>query len=149
MLSPLQLKGHRFSALEVKALPHGLTDGRVQVSTRVGWSPHAGHPGEWQLTLHVTFGPADPKSPAPYQGSAEIAGLFSVDPAWPADHAETLVQVNGASILYGATREMILAITARSTHGEFLLPTVSFVEAESSTKRPTKGSKRTRARTDR
>jgi len=128
MLSPLQLKGHRFTTLEVKSLPQGLSNGRVEVSTRAAWSRHAEHPGEWHVTLHVAFGPADAQSPAPYQGSAEIVGIFTVDPAWPADKTEELVHINGSSILYGAAREMILAVTARSTHGEFLLPTLNFIE---------------------
>ena len=136
MLSPLQLKGHRFAAIEVHAHPTGLAQGSVEVSTQLGWTPIEENPGEWRITLRVSFGPADPKHPAPYHGSAEIVGLFTVDPSWPAATAEELARVNGASLLYGTVRETLLFLTARSTHGEFLLPTLSFIETKAPTTPP-------------
>ena len=80
--------------------------------------------------MRVTFGPADAKNPAPYHGSAEIVGIFTVDPAWSANKSEELARVNGASLLYGAVRETVLTLTSRATHGEFLLPTLSFIESK-------------------
>ena len=143
MLSPLQLKGHRFTAIEVHAHPKGLAQGSVEVATQLGWVPIEENPGEWRITLRVTFGPADAKNPAPYHGAAEIVGIFTVDPAWPANKSEELARINGASLLYGAVRETLLALTARSTHGEFLLPTLSFLES----KAPATPAKPTRSKT--
>ena len=40
--------------------------------------------------------------------------------------ADELVNVTGASMLYGACREMLANLTARSTHGMSTLPSVSF-----------------------
>ena len=143
MLSPLQLKGHRFTSIEVHSHSKGLSQGSVEVSTQLGWVPVEETPGEWRITLRVSFGPADPKNPAPYHGSAEIVGIFTVDPAWPADKTEELARINGASLLYGAIRETFLSLTARSTHGEFLLPTLSFIES----KAPATPAKPTRPKT--
>jgi hypothetical protein len=41
-----------------------------------------------------------------------------------------MVHVNGASILYGSLREMIAGLSGRTTHGVYLLPSVSFVDLE-------------------
>jgi hypothetical protein len=45
---------------------------------------------------------------------------------------EELIRVTGASMLYGACREMLANLTARSTHGMSTLPSVSFAVPKSS-----------------
>ena len=146
MLSPLQLKGHRFTSLELHSHPKGLSQGAVEVSTQLGWARLAESPNDWRVTLRVSFGPADPKTPAPYHGTTEIVGLFTVDPAWPAAKTEELVRVNGASLLYGAIRETLLTLTTRATHGEFLMPTLSFIETKAPATPPVKSARRKTAR---
>lgn len=127
MLSSLQLKGHRLASIEVHADPKGLAQGSVALATQVGWARIHETPGDWRVTLQVRFSSADSKNPAPYHGAVEIVGIFTVDPTWPAARTEELVRVNGASLLYGAVRETLLLLTSRATHGEFLLPTLSFI----------------------
>jgi preprotein translocase subunit SecB len=39
--------------------------------------------------------------------------------------------VNGASLLYGAVREMVSTITSRSAHGPLLLPSLNFQDLAS------------------
>ncbi len=128
MLSPLQLKGHRFSTVEVHSHPAAVATGKVEVSTRFSCLPVEETPGEWHVTLRVDFGSAKEGNPPPYHGTVEVVGIFAVDSNWPEDKAAELARVNGTSILYGTIRETILSLTARSIHGEFLLPTLSFLK---------------------
>jgi preprotein translocase subunit SecB len=136
MLSPLQLKGHRFTSIEVQSHPTAVVDGKVEVTPRFSAVPVPESPGEWHVTLRVDFGPANEKTPSPYEGCVEIVGIFSVDPSWPEEKSEDLVRVNGTSMLYGSIRETILFFTSRSLHGEFLLPTLSFLQSHTNQPKP-------------
>ena len=129
MLSPLQLKGHRFTQLHLEGIPKGIPGGAVEVSTNLGWGRHGSHPREWRVDLKVTFAPAA-KQNGPYRGVAEVVGFFEVLDGWPDEKCEELIAINGASLLYGAIREMILVMSSRSSHGEFLLPTLRFAFPE-------------------
>lgn len=44
--------------------------------------------------------------------------------------------VNGFRILYSASREMLLTITARSAHGPVSLPTLSFLALSKEARKP-------------
>ena len=56
-----------------------------------------------------------------------IAGYFVVHEKYPTLKIKDLIEVTGASILYGACREMLANLTARGSHGVVSLPSVSFV----------------------
>jgi preprotein translocase subunit SecB len=125
MLSPLQLKTHRFTQLHLEAIPKGMPGDGVQVDTNLTWGRLDAHPDEWRVDLKITFGPT-PQGSGPYRGIAEVVGFFQVDERWPADKCDDLIAVNGASMLYGAVREMVLVMSSRSSHGELQLPTLRF-----------------------
>lgn len=129
MNSPLQLKEHRFTQFSVEAIATGLPGAGTQVTTQhsVGRSDTDKH--SWRVILKATYGPSEQQKDCPYQGHTEMIGWFTVSDQWPEESAEELVSVNGASILYGAIREMLLTVTARSSHGPFMLPTMSFASA--------------------
>lgn len=126
MLSPLQLKEHRFTKVSVETIPLGLPGKPCQVTTRLAWGKLGEEGRMWRVQLGVEFGNPDGREDCPYKGEAEVVGLFGVADAWPEAQVENLVRVNGASLLYSAVREMVLSITARASHGAFTLPTLSF-----------------------
>jgi preprotein translocase subunit SecB len=64
---------------------------------------------------------------APYRVNVAVSGLFK----WllkdtSAEKKKDLIVVNGATILFGAIREMTLNVTSRSASGQMLLPAVNF-----------------------
>jgi preprotein translocase subunit SecB len=78
----------------------------------------------------------DGEHPFPYDFETVIEGFFTVH--GKVESPEDLVKINGASILYGATRDALMTATSRFTNGPLLLPTVTFIDLKSS---PTKTKK--------
>jgi len=79
-----------------------------------------------KLTLRV--GPKE-DAQAPYNIQVSVRGvvrmhLTQVD--GQAEERRVRALVNGASLLYGAVREMVSSITSRSAHGPLLLPSLNF-----------------------
>ena len=66
-----------------------------------------------------------------------MAGPFIVADQYPAEKVSDLIKITGASILYGACREMLANLTARGPHGMVSLPSVSFM-SPSGKNEPTK-----------
>jgi len=127
MNSPLQLERYHLVAVQLE--PTGLDrpaerqDVHVQVT--------AGHLQDnaraWRVDLTVDFG--GPEEPcAPFRGSVRMEGFFVVHPKFPDEKVESMARVNGASILYGAIRETVSNLTARSRTGMYVLPSVSFLD---------------------
>lgn len=63
----------------------------------------------------------------PYELDMLAVGIFSVAENFPNERAEKLVYENGAALVFSAIREMVSTLTGRSTYGQFILPTVSFL----------------------
>lgn len=138
-MSPLQLKGYRFTQLQLEGVPRGLPEGDMDVQATRVIGRHVTEAQEWKVDLKVTFQPTE-KKPGPYRGVVEAVGYFGVAEGITDGEAEALVAVNGASLLYGAIREMVLIMSSRSSHGEFMLPTVRFQATQSSPAQPAKKS---------
>ncbi len=77
--------------------------------------------------------------PPPYTGHIVIRGVYEVSEHYQ-DDPERLIRVTGASMPYGAVREMVAGFTARSANGMATLPSVSFYEPplEPPTRKPLK-----------
>jgi preprotein translocase subunit SecB len=56
----------------------------------------------------------------PYSFECVVSGLFEVVGNVPKEERETFVAVNGTTLLFGAVREQIANLTARSFHGMLL-----------------------------
>ncbi len=93
---------------------------------------HADHPRKFLLILRVELGSNTPEQDSPYTATLAIEGEFEVAEGYTAASPEDLVNVTGASMLYGACREMLANLTARSIHGMSTLPSVSFLSAKPS-----------------
>lgn len=66
------------------------------------------------------------EKPCPYLIEIKAVGMFSVDSEVAQDKREKFAFENGASLVYGAIREMVSNTTCRSAHGPLMLPTASF-----------------------
>jgi preprotein translocase subunit SecB len=100
------------------------------ISSAINIAPHLKEPGKYRLTLEVQVKPKSKKEKEffPYGVSIRGRAFFSFKEPCLADQAEHTLRVNGAAILYGLLRAQVAQITAQSVHGQFLLPTMDFVE---------------------
>ena len=132
--SPLRLLAHRFTEVSVKASEQDEPQGGFSLHTTRSFRQHDENPREYQLVLALKLGSSTPDQESPYTARLTIEGEFEVAEAYPADKSEELIRVTGASMLYGACREMLANLTARSTHGMSTLPSVSFGSPRSAAK---------------
>jgi preprotein translocase subunit SecB len=82
---------------------------------------------KWQMTLRVRQ-QAPPEKNTPYAFSLVLVGILEVSPNCPEDKRKQLAEVNGASMLFGAAREIIRSVTSRGPYLQILLPSVSFYQ---------------------
>ena len=126
MLSAIQIQRLVFSRVEIMTLPAEAGDtGTEHYSTNIGLSEpcYLEESHSWALSLDVTFGPSEPPVPVRYQGHLTVHGHFKIHPDFPADQRESMLLMNGASLLLGAVREMVLTVTSRCAAGELVLAT--------------------------
>src|SRR5687767_4402692 len=91
---------------------------KVACGTKKG---QADNPRDFLVDLEILIDNQEGK-PTPYNIDVGILGVFKVLPSLPADRREDLVTVNGASILYGTIREIVLGLTSRFSPGAMTLP---------------------------
>jgi preprotein translocase subunit SecB len=72
----------------------------------------------------------------PYSFECVVSGLFEVVGNIPKEERETFVAVNGTTLLFGAVREQVANLTARSVYGMLLLPTVNFLDLKKPKPKP-------------
>jgi len=83
----------------------------------------------------------DEEKIAPYILEIKAAGLFQVNESIPDDQREQFAYEQGAALVFGAIREMVTTVTARSVHGAITLPTASFVGAFAERPKPASDAK--------
>lgn len=126
--SPLRILSHTFNRVLLDTAENEDASGGMSLSTRRSIRQHAEDKQRFLLTLELSFGSQDEDHPSPYSGNLIIDGEFEIDSTYPKEKITQLIEVTGASILYGACREMLANLTARSTFGMISLPSVSFLE---------------------
>jgi preprotein translocase subunit SecB len=125
--SPLQIEKHEFLDIEVHAADSDDAHTSLPLEINRNFARHDTDPLRWRVELTVRFGGETDGKPSVYSGRLRIAGYFLVHEKYPAQKIKELIEVTGASILYGACREMLANLTARGSHGVVSLPSVSFV----------------------
>lgn len=80
----------------------------------------------WRVTLDLKA--LSKEDFAAYKIDISVVGFFKVDKKFPESEMEELVKVGGSSILYSATRDFVLTITARGPWPAVFLPTTSFMK---------------------
>jgi preprotein translocase subunit SecB len=137
--SPLQLRHYFFTKLEIAEREGGTLNPRpasepfdfdgVAINTLIDFGTgegQKGNPTDFALRIGVKIENKEGK-PAPYNLAVEMIGYFSVDPAIPVAERKSIVIINGASLLFGAIREMVTTLSSRSARGVIVLPTVNFL----------------------
>lgn len=127
-ISPLQLKRHAFTNISLRANSTGSAQAKATLDPAAQCVPDPKIPNCWQLALTIKFGSASLEKPFIYEGEIQIVGEVVILDSFPAEKREQIVRVNGIGLLYSATREMMLNLSARSVNGPVNLPVLNFVE---------------------
>lgn len=133
--SPLQLERHFFPKVQIDANPAGKVGTSNQINCQVEVAAAEGDPKRFQVTVQIKL-LSPPGEEACYTGEIHAVGLFRVLNGWPEAKMLTLVEANGAALLYGAIREMLLTITARGPWPAILLSSVTFVQPKNKEQKP-------------
>ncbi|MFM2276178.1 MAG: hypothetical protein RL211_2050 [Pseudomonadota bacterium] len=140
-LSPLQLLEYSFDGVSVMpvegyeadpAFAPGLVffPGKLAMSAETGLVllDEKEKYSDFGVKLTLRVGPKE-DAQAPYNIQVSVRGIVRmhlVQASGQAEERRVRALVNGASLLYGAVREMVSTITSRSTPGPLLLPSLSF-----------------------
>lgn len=125
-MSALTLEKHFFSRIELRPNPTAKPEGSLRTVCTVTMGQAAEDPLHFQLTLSTVFEDEPNAVSKPYySGAIEVVGFFRVSPLYKEDHLR-LVHISGASLLYGAVRELLCNLTARGPWPMVTLPTMSF-----------------------
>jgi len=79
-----------------------------------------------EMKVAIPNEPEDGKR-APYTIDIQAQAWIEVADGIPKDKRREIVEVNGASLILGAVRELVLQVTGRSGLGPMLLPTLRFL----------------------
>lgn len=139
MLSAIQLKRHSFTNVVVeiddrcKEHPKEET---YEINVGISEPELDEAKGLWKLSLLLIFTTPDEAKPARYKGRINVTGHFMVAPNFDESKRDSLIRMNGGSLLLGAAREMVASITARCSRGILQLATFDarmFVKATAET----------------
>lgn len=103
--------------------------------TNLGWTVKHGRPkdeGPWWVLVGFSTRPHDQddlSKRCPYIIDVQAVGKVEVSAVVDEAQREKLVFEYGAALVYGAIREMVSSITARSVLGLLMLPTPKFIGA--------------------
>lgn len=144
-LSPLQLVQMMFTKTRVETnelsedineslAPQFDFDGvKLLVENTVGQQKN--NTTDFMVALRVAvLNEADAVKKAPYTFDIAVQGVFKLAADFECNDRRDLVRVNGSAMLYGAVRDMLQQITARSILGTLLLPTLHFVPESTESK---------------
>ena len=130
---PLQLDGYVFTKLLVEANSEynleeqqEISQSEIDFSLGIVVGKDKDNPLLYQIQIQIENLRAK-KAILPYTIEARVVGVFSVDPDFKHDDLERLIQINGASMLFGAAREQILTLTGRGPFGPLKLPTINLL----------------------
>jgi preprotein translocase subunit SecB len=145
-LSPLQLMEYTFDGVSVMPVDGYEADpefapglvffpGKLAMSAETGLAllDEQEKYTDFGVKLNLRVGPKE-AAQAPYNIQVSVRGtvrMHLTQAQGQAEERRVRALVNGASLLYGAVREMVSTITSRSAHGPLLLPSLSFQDLAS------------------
>ena len=124
--SPLQIERHFFTKVLIDANPAGKVGGANQLNCEVEVGTAEGDPKRFQVTMRLKILSVSGVE-ACYTGEIHAVGLFQVLDGWPEAERLKLVEINGAALLYGAIRELVINLTSRGPWPPIMLNSVTFV----------------------
>ena len=89
-----------------------------------------GDPLSFRMTMDIRVAEAGytAETNAPYSIALTIIGYFLFTEGTTEETKARMMNLNGASILYGIARGFVGQATGASRHGQFVLPAVNFIE---------------------
>lgn len=127
MNSPLHLEQYALVAVALQTAAGEAISEKFQVTANPQVAQNDTDPLDWIIRLDVDIANPSADLHAPYTGRLEFFGKFRLAAEIPEDRRLLMVSNHGASILYGAVREMVANLTARMPHGMITLPAMSFI----------------------
>lgn len=127
--SPVSLERYYFKQLSVSASEDGDATAPVALLTTLNCGQHQHDPRRFVLDLTLRFfaEQASEKTPT-YTGEISVEGFFAIATQSLDRQSQEILVTNGAAILYGAAREIIMNITSRGPWPPLMLNSVSFVK---------------------
>lgn len=145
-LSPLQMLEYTFDGVSVMpvdgykadpAFAPGLVffPGKLAMSAETGLAllDEQEKYSDFGVKLTLRVGPKE-GAQAPYNIQVSVRGtvrMHLIQAQGQSEERRVRALVNGASLLYGAVREMVSTITSRSAHGLLLLPSLNLQDLAS------------------
>ncbi len=123
--SPLQLDRYFFVKISLEANAKGDPKAVYNIEAKTDVSRDESRDGHFLVSLTVRLKSLDDALPC-YDGEVVVMGYFHVDQDYPPQKCEPLVAINGASILYGAIREMVSNLSARGPWPMLVLAPLNF-----------------------
>ena len=129
-LSPIQLEAYAVTDVSCRANQEHKSDQTVSyreedIVIDHGCERDAADDRLWKSFLSVKIQPRT-ESNAPYYVSLQLSGLVRALPQLESKDIETLMKVNGASLLYGVAREVVRQVTSIGPYAPLLIPSVTF-----------------------
>jgi len=145
MAIPLRLDGYFVTELSVKANARFFeAQARPDIVPDVTVGSMEKKTEDDRFGLHLTIEVASTTDAVqPYEIKVGLFGMFCVDKEVPQAERPALIVHNGAHVLYGAARELVLSLTSRGPYGAVMLPLKHFSHYRSThevhipSKRPT------------
>lgn len=125
----LLLERYFFPKISIKADPqYKPVDAPLQAEIGVGrhFEKVSAADRKWAVTINVKTTAKD--HPIPYKIDVSAFGYFRIAPGYPEAEEERLIRIGGPTLLYSATRELILTISSRGPWGPVFIPSMSFLE---------------------
>lgn len=129
--SPLELERYFFAKVQLEANTQGDPKAGNQIQSQVQVGQAERDPLRYQVSLTLKL-LAEEKGTPCYTGEFHAVGFFKVAEHWPEKQRIQLVETNGAALLYGSLRELIITLTARGPWPPVTLRSVTFLRAEDS-----------------
>jgi preprotein translocase subunit SecB len=129
-LAPIQLEGYALIELVYRANPEyqqgqpsQYEDDDLVVGTKLDRDDSADN--RWRVFMKIQLQPRASAN-GPYHVTLQLAGVVRVNPDFKSQDVETVIRVNGASMLYGVAREIVRNTTSLGPHPPILIPAVNF-----------------------
>lgn len=129
---PLDVQSYHIDTLVFRTFPEYDADrdtaGNFDVDFDV--QRHAQDPHSFRIIMRINVASDGYSADTnPSHGiSLTILGNFRFEEGTDEEQMQRMIRINGSSILYGIARGIVGQATGASRHGQFVLPTVNFVE---------------------
>jgi len=81
----------------------------------------------WWVVVGFANSNEKAENKCPYLLDIQAMGFFDIRDGIPDEKRESIIYENGAALVYGAIREMVLTVTGRFLPGPLMLPTPTFM----------------------